>query len=78
MSGHPGKAFRRHRAVEQGRSLPPPAPQASIILLPLKKDLSRPRNPLAKQGEQIPLEPRPKTRRVRSRDTSAPPGFHAR
>ena len=24
--------FRRHRAVEQGRSLPPPAPQASLSL----------------------------------------------
>src|SRR5262245_54244382 len=26
------KGFRRHRAVEQGRSLPPPAPQASLCL----------------------------------------------
>jgi hypothetical protein len=29
--------FRRHRAVEQGCSLPPPAPQASIVLLPVRK-----------------------------------------
>jgi hypothetical protein len=29
--------FRRHHAVEQGCSLPPPAPQASIILLPVRK-----------------------------------------
>jgi hypothetical protein len=27
-----GREFRRHRAVEQGRSLPPPAPQASLSL----------------------------------------------
>ena len=27
-----GREFRRHRAVEQGRSLPPPAPQASLPL----------------------------------------------
>ena len=31
------REFRRHRAVEQGCSLPPPAPQASIVLLPVRK-----------------------------------------
>jgi hypothetical protein len=33
-----GREFRRHRAVEQGRSLPPPAPQASLSLFCEKTD----------------------------------------
>jgi hypothetical protein len=36
MSRPSWREFRRHRAVEQGCSLPPPAPQASIILLPVR------------------------------------------
>jgi hypothetical protein len=32
--GHPWSGFRRHRADEQGCSLPPPAPPASLSLLP--------------------------------------------
>ena len=37
MSRPSWREFRRHRAVEQGCSLPPPAPQASIVLLPVRK-----------------------------------------
>jgi hypothetical protein len=37
MSCPSWREFRRHRAVEQGCSLPPPAPQASIVLLPVRK-----------------------------------------
>ncbi len=37
MSRPSWQEFRRHRAVEQGCSLPPPAPQASIVLLPVRK-----------------------------------------
>ena len=32
QGGHPGHEFRRHPAGEQGRSLPPPAPPASLSL----------------------------------------------
>ena len=42
--------FRRHRAVEQGRSLPPPAPQASLSLYRENFDSCCPRNPLTKLG----------------------------
>jgi hypothetical protein len=58
------REFRRHRAVEQGCSLPPPAPQASIVLLPVRKLQNWPSDPLAKLLEKIPLEPRAKTHRV--------------
>jgi hypothetical protein len=61
MSRPSWREFRRHRAVEQGCSLPPPAPQASIVLLPVRKLQIWPRNPLAKLREKIPLEPRAKT-----------------
>jgi hypothetical protein len=64
MSRPSWREFRRHRAVEQGCSLPPPAPQASIVLLPVRKLQNWPRNPLAKLGEKIPLEPRAKTNRL--------------
>ncbi len=37
MSQPSWREFRRHRAVEQGCSLPPPAPPASIVLLPVRK-----------------------------------------
>ncbi len=33
--GHPGGGFRPRRAGEQGRSLPPPAPPASLSLFSL-------------------------------------------
>ena len=61
MSRPSWREFRRHRAVEQGCSLPPPAPQASIVLLPVRKLQNWPRNPLAKLREKISLEPRAKT-----------------
>ena len=44
------REFRRHRAVEQGRSLPPPAPQASLSLFRENSDSCCPRNPLTKRG----------------------------
>ena len=37
MSQPSWQEFRRHRAVEQGCSSPPPAPQASIVLLPERR-----------------------------------------
>jgi hypothetical protein len=45
-----GREFRRHRAVEQGRSLPPPAPQASLSLFRENPDLVLAERPLTKRG----------------------------
>jgi hypothetical protein len=36
MSSHRGRGFRRHRAVEAGGGVPPPAPPARPWLLPEK------------------------------------------
>src|SRR6516162_8144248 len=61
---HPGGWFRRPRAGEQGRSLPPPAPPASLSLSRKKRGPSRPRNPLTKQARKIPVELAAKTARL--------------
>ena len=78
MSRPSWREFRRHRAVEQGCSLPPPAPQASIVLLPVRKLQTWPRNPLAKPREKIPLEPRAKTGATTRSVTLALKGIHSR
>jgi hypothetical protein len=55
-ASHPGSGFRRHRVGEQGCSLPPPAPQASLSLFPNKKRWCRPRNPAASLRREAALE----------------------
>jgi hypothetical protein len=53
QGGHPGHEFRPHPAGEQGRSLPPPAPPASLSLFRTEGcSVGRPRG-LSKRAGQV-------------------------
>ncbi len=56
---HPGHGFRRHRAGQQGRSLPPPAPPASLSLFRSEGRFFGQLSGLRRRAEQVVQQHRP-------------------